>query len=264
MLPARAASAQIACWQEVNGGNGHWYCLISFLPQQGWQGPLNYSEAIGAHLVTFGTRAERDFVYESIVTSPWIWYSSSGPFIGAIQDHNAADFAEPDGGWRWVDGTPWTWDPWEGGPPLDGTCETADRCVLRFANPDCEFAASSWCCDAPLLPVCPRCEGDLSPLYAIVEFEIDCDGNGLVDFGERLANPALDANDDYILDRCNCNGDLDQNGMIDSGDLILMLNAWGSAAAPSAGDLDGDGMVTGADVVMLLDKWGACQSCIVC
>jgi len=62
--------------------------------------------------------------------------------------------------------------------------------------------------------------------FAIVEFEIDCDGNGLVDLGEKLADLTLYADQD--------------------------------------GDLDGDGIVTGSDVVILLGKWGICQSCLVC
>ncbi|MSR41941.1 MAG: hypothetical protein EXS10_08605 [Phycisphaerales bacterium] len=264
MSTTSTASAQIAHWSPESGGNGHWYCVVSFAPYLGWQAPHNYAESIGAHLVSLGTREERDFVFASIVNAEWIWFSSSGPFIGAVQDHNAPDFVEPDGGWRWIDGTPWTWNPWEDGPAPDGTCETADECVLRFANPNCDAIASSWCDDAPMLPLCPGCEGEIAPYYAVIEFEIDCDGNGLVDFGERLMNPSLDANQDGILDHCECRADLDQSGTIDSSDLMLLLNAWGTAAAPSEGDIDGDGVITGSDVVILLDKWGPCQSCLVC
>ncbi len=188
--------------------------------------PKNYAESIGGHLATSGTREERNFVFTSIVNAQWLWFSTSGPLIGVIQDHSAPDFAEPAAGWRWIYETPWTWNPWKDVPAPNGTCEMADECVLRFANPNCDASPSGWCDDSPLFLVCPGCDGELSMRFAIVEFEIDCDGNGLVNFGEKLADLTLHADQD--------------------------------------GDLDGDGIVTGSDVVILLGKWCFCQSCLVC
>ena len=153
--------------------------------------PNNYAESIGGHLATFGTREERDFVFTSIVNAQWLWFSNLEPLIGVIQDHSAPDFTEPAAGWRWIDETPWTWNPWKDVPAPTGTCETADECVLRFANPNCDASPSSWHDDSPLFLVCPGCDGELSTRFAIVEFEIDCDGNGLVDLGEKLADLTL-------------------------------------------------------------------------
>ena len=145
--------------------------------------PKNYAESIGGHLATSGTREERNFVFTSIVNAQWLWFSTSGPLIGVIQDHSAPDFAEPAAGWRWIYETPWTWNPWKDVPAPNGTCEMADECVLRFANPNCDASPSGWCDDSPLFLVCPGCDGELSMRFALVEFEIDCDGNGLVNFG---------------------------------------------------------------------------------
>ncbi len=49
--------------------------------------------------------------------------------------------------------------------------------------------------------------------------------------------------------------DLDLNGVVDGGDLGIMLGSWGTCSACAA-DLDGDGTVGGADLGVLLSGWG--------
>jgi hypothetical protein len=41
-------------------------------------------------------------------------------WIGGFQNPGAADYAEPDGGWRWVDGTPLVFTAWNPGEPSGG------------------------------------------------------------------------------------------------------------------------------------------------
>lgn len=55
-----------------------------------------------------------------------------------------------------------------------------------------------------------------------------------------------------------CRGDLDRNGIVEGGDLGLLISAWGpNHAAPA--DLDFDGRVDGADLAVLLNEWGPCN-----
>jgi hypothetical protein len=49
-------------------------------------------------------------------------------------------------------------------------------------------------------------------------------------------------------------GDLDGNGIVDGGDLAVLLNGWGS---PGPADLDDNGTVNGADLAILLNNWGS-------
>jgi hypothetical protein len=49
-------------------------------------------------------------------------------------------------------------------------------------------------------------------------------------------------------------GDLDGNGLIDGGDLAMLLGAWGPCGGCEA-DLDGNGVVNGADLAELLALW---------
>jgi hypothetical protein len=54
----------------------------------------------------------------------------------------------------------------------------------------------------------------------------------------------------------SCPGDLDHSGVVDGGDIGLVLLAWGTN--DPAGDLDGDGLVGGSDIGLLLIGWGPC------
>lgn len=56
----------------------------------------------------------------------------------------------------------------------------------------------------------------------------------------------------------DCPPDLDGNGLVDGGDLGLMLAAWGQGG-DSASDLNGSGLVDGADLGLILAAWGACS-----
>lgn len=53
-------------------------------------------------------------------------------------------------------------------------------------------------------------------------------------------------------------GDLDGDGIVGSGDLLLLLGAWGDCAEcdDCTPDLDGDCLVGGADLLILLGNWG--------
>jgi CxxC motif-containing protein (DUF1111 family) len=85
----------------------------------------------------------------------------------------------------------------------------------------------------------------------------DCDGNGVTDL-EEIFLGAIDEDGDGIPDECvACPGDFNENGVVDGGDLGLMLVAWGSCAECPE-DLNGDGNVNGADLGLMLVAWGVC------
>ena len=56
-----------------------------------------------------------------------------------------------------------------------------------------------------------------------------------------------------------CPADLDQNGAIDLGDLMLTLDAWGASAAGGRADLDQSQNVDVMDLVIVLSAWGPCH-----
>jgi len=63
--------------------------------------------------------------------------------------------------------------------------------------------------------------------------------------------------DDMELRAAAHPADLNADGAVDSGDLAVMLAAWGPCGAGACGaDLDGDGAVSSADLAVLLAAWG--------
>ena len=56
-----------------------------------------------------------------------------------------------------------------------------------------------------------------------------------------------------------CPSDLDSDGFVGFGDLLLVLSAWGDCLACPE-DLDGDGVVGFADLLTVLSEWGSCTA----
>jgi len=101
---------------------------------------------------------------------------------------------------------------------------------------------------------------DVTATY-ITSTAADCNANGLIDSCELAAGLGTDQNGNGIPDDCEnpataCPADLDRNGVVEGGDLAILLGAWGSGSA--AQDITGDGLIDGSDVATMLGAWGSC------
>jgi len=56
-----------------------------------------------------------------------------------------------------------------------------------------------------------------------------------------------------------CPWDLDENGMVDTADLLSLLADWGPCGLVCPADFDGDGQVGTSDLLALLGAWGPCD-----
>lgn len=74
---------------------------------------------------------------------------------------------------------------------------------------------------------------------------------------EYLAAGPLDANQNSVLDACECIGDVSGDGVIGLADLSLLLSGWGPCPGCAA-DLNGNGRVGFDDLLDLLAMWGTC------
>ena len=259
---ASVATAQNAVeWRVADGGNGHWYQVVSATGPITWSVAKLAAEAKGAHLVTLTSAAEEDQVW-SIASAPSAWmvipFVSIGPWLGGLQASNASSPAD---GWSWVTGEPWLYSAWLPGEPNEG-CGSLSEDRLHYialgSTPSRtwnDFAGET------------ACPNYILPRSYVVEWDADCNNDGIVDYGQIRDGSLADVNGDNIPDCCalpwgcdTCPADIDQSGAVGGVDLAAILNVWGTSGGkyPRA-DINRDGIVDGADLSQVLNAWGLCQ-----
>ena len=54
-----------------------------------------------------------------------------------------------------------------------------------------------------------------------------------------------------------CDEDLDNSNAVDVGDVLIVIDQWGSANSPA--DINGDGIVDVSDLLAIVGNWGPCE-----
>ena len=192
---AGAQSTQAVEWKVSEGGNGHWYGLIryagapncSICPPCDGCPPFECADqaglralALGGHLVSVGSVAEGEFVTSRFACmSAWCGLSRSP---GSDPCSKAS--------WAWSDGTPLTADVWAtGGNWCSGPNEY--YCGMGGGEP----------CGGPFgLNSLGACWYDV--YGAFVEWDTDCNGDGIIDYGQILRGELADLNFNSVPDIC--------------------------------------------------------------
>lgn len=121
-------------WKVEDGGNGHWYDLIST--------PLTWDNAnimagsmscsgMDGHLVTITSQAENIFVTDEIMAGIAITAWAGG--------YQPLGSSEPDGNWQWVTGESWIYQNWRSLEPNNN----GDENVLEVYASD-TWASGKW------------------------------------------------------------------------------------------------------------------------
>jgi hypothetical protein len=101
-------------------------------------------------------------------------------------------------------------------------------------------------------------------------FDIDNDGlddedTPDRDWKDRILNAVVDMG---AYERFTCQGDVNQDGLIDVNDLLAVVNSWGTCGTPTfcpadvadgfsgGGQCDGDGVVDVNDLLAVINTWG--------
>ena len=184
--PGNECSTAAIEWSVSSGGNGHWYRLVTG-PCRGWTSARDSALADHGYLATIASAAEG--VRMRTLGSNLAW-------IGLYQDRTAPDYSEPAGGWRWVNGEPLGYTNWRASsnePSNGGGIED-------FAHLD--LNAGTW----------NDTRGD-DCMSFFIEYDADCSGDGIVDYGQIVSGQLADANGDGEPDCCvsqiGCDGEYD-------------------------------------------------------
>jgi hypothetical protein len=184
---AGGAGAQNAAvqWKVSDGGNGHWYEIVS-LAGTGkvyWSTCRDSAMSVGGDLACFTSEAETSAFIELTAGQ-----MRGDPWIGLFQDRSAPDFGEPRGGWRWCSGEPLAWMNWAPGEPNNAGNEDWVNMWISNGPP------GTWNDYQPTNPQ--------GPDGYVIEWSADCNGDGIVDYGQCHDGTLPDYNGNNIPDCC--------------------------------------------------------------
>ncbi|MCH2160232.1 MAG: right-handed parallel beta-helix repeat-containing protein [Phycisphaerales bacterium] len=164
-------------WRTEDGGNGHWYKLVRSQRTQ----PEAAAEctAQGGYLIEVDS--EEEVLFARTLGPDVVW-------IGLAQDLDHPDYFEPDGGWFWGSGAVPSYTNWraKSNEPnnQDGIEHTACMDLNSIEWNDVKFDSTD------------------IPAY-FIEFSADCNGDGIVDYGQILDGTFADGDGDGQLDICD-------------------------------------------------------------
>ena len=170
---ASAASAQTAVeWKVSEGGNGHWYQFIR--DKLLWQTARANAESVGGHLATITSEAENNFARSIMSPMPTAGY------LGGYRDGS---------GWHWITGETWSFTDWNPGEPNGGPGQ-----VVWLEN--WNGLSGGWNDHPSSTDVFEGVQPSLR------EWSADCNGDGIVDYGQILRGELEDLNANGVPDIC--------------------------------------------------------------
>lgn len=114
------ARAQLVEWAVAQGGNGHFYEVVSAPAGIAWGNASLAATNRGGYLATITSAEENAFIFGLATVDATVWYSGYGPWLGGIQP---AGSVEPAGGWRWITGEPFIYRNWASVQPNNNNNE---------------------------------------------------------------------------------------------------------------------------------------------
>ena len=174
---AVAADSPAIEWKVSDGGNGHWYQALTLLTTR--TNALKIAADSAAYLTTITSPAENQFLADRNFESNG---GNNSYWTGGIRT------APGSGSWSWISGEPWIYSNFDSGEP-NGCCGPDVRYTTFRTYQD---HAGKW--------------DDTSPenaQYVLLEFSADCNGDGVVDYGQIKSGELADANHNGVPDVCD-------------------------------------------------------------
>jgi hypothetical protein len=168
-------------------------------------------------------------------------------WVGLSQSTGAG---EPASGWTWVNGVVPVFLGWGAGLPDNGNGNQHFG-AMRLGGAWDDFRQDG-----------ETYSGRLGIRGWVLEWDADCNSDGVVDYGQILQGTLADADANGVPDVCQqptcVNADIHRDFNVNGGDLGVLLFEWGPSTPTTRSDIDGDGTVDGTDLGLLLSFWGAC------
>jgi hypothetical protein len=170
----QAQAGDAVQWRVEDGGNGHWYQSISAAGKS-WLSCSQESSSSGGHLATISNTAENDFV-RSLTSNVAYW-------IGAKRDGNPCS---SNAGWCWVTNESFEFSSWAASQP---DCWASGQLYVAVNN-------------ISYLPGWHDYDDTTTIPIAIIEWDADCNSDGIVDYGQCRDGTLPDYNGNNIPDCC--------------------------------------------------------------
>jgi len=170
LLAASTAQAQQAVqWRVEDGGNGHWY---EYVPTRlRWPDAKQAAEARSGFLACLTSADESSFV------------RNLGVEIAHLGGFQAPGVCEPSCGWQWLSGEPWSYTRWAATQPDNGSgVEHVLELDLSGTWNDYDATAER--------------------NSFIIEWSTDCNGDGIVDYGQCRDGTLPDFDGNNVPDCC--------------------------------------------------------------
>jgi hypothetical protein len=170
-LIAGVASAQSTLaveWKVSEGGNGHWYARVPIPEVRNFVANRQHALALGGDLASITSASENWFV--RVLAEPTAW--EAGVLIGTRTPIDCVSFV-------WSDGEAWGFTAWGTGQPDCGVGQGVG------------FYPDGW-----------HDLHDWHVVAMVVEWSADCNGDGIVDYGQILRGELEDLNSNGVPDIC--------------------------------------------------------------
>jgi hypothetical protein len=222
-------------WPVSEGGNGHWYLMHITEGTTLWSEARGRAESFGGHLATITSSPENDVCLRIAYNGPTA--SGGSAWLGGFQASDPAPYG-------WVTGETFSWAPACSLSNDQTHCGRENYLTILSPWTGCAWNDVAVCWQMPAM---------------IIEWSADCNGDDIVDYGQILDGTFVDVDSNGIPDTCECLADLTGDGVVNGGDLSIVLGFWGTPAKTlPAADLNRDGTVDAADLAAILGSWGPC------
>jgi hypothetical protein len=175
----QAQAGDAVQWRVEDGGNGHWYGISASATT--WATASASARSAGAWLADI--EADQEDVF---IASLWATFGlTDGAWAGGYQ---ANESCGPNCGWAWSSGKAWGYTNWYANEPNDVSGPESRLEILPVNS------LPQWF-DAP--------DSQSYLRRAVIEWSIDCNSDGIVDYGQCHDGTLPDYNGNNIPDCCD-------------------------------------------------------------